>query len=123
MMSDALAEALLKKFLMNQDFTIPTPYLSIHGADPGKTGANELPYRRQPSTFKVQGLVAVNADRIEFQNLGDVDITHAGIWDSAEGGGFLCGTELHGRNRPVIEANAGDTLVLTPGEVVVKRLE
>lgn len=69
-----------------------TLYLSLHTADPGSTGANEVTgagYARQAITFgnPVSG-VAANTAALSYVNMPAAVITHLGLWDAPTGGNF-----------------------------------
>lgn len=78
----------------------PTDFVSLHSADPGDSGANELSgrsYVRQSiaglfSTPK-NGQLA-SSQEISFDNLARANVTHIGFWDSKIGGRFLKGQAL-----------------------------
>jgi len=66
---------------------ITTPYVSLHTADPGETGANEVTggsYARQSGSFgnAAAGAVA-NTAQVDFTGMPAVTITHVGIWSSS----------------------------------------
>ena len=66
---------------------VVTPYVSLHTADPGETGANEVTggsYARQSGAFgnAAAGAVA-NTASISFTGMPAVTITHVGIWSSS----------------------------------------
>lgn len=72
-----------------------TYYASLHSADPGTTGANELTggsYARQAVVFGAAsgGQVANNA-ALSWPNAGTTPVTHVGFWTAATGGTYLGG--------------------------------
>ncbi len=76
-------------------------WASIHTANPGKTGKNEVSgrtYARRPIT--------VNPSQQYFTDMPTVLISHFGIWDSATGGKFIKGHALD-RSKVV---GSGDTV-------------
>jgi hypothetical protein len=86
-----------------RDFTSPpNVYLSLHTADPGTTGADELPaaagYARQASTFDpAVGDTADTAAQVVFGPATGTpwaQVTYAGAWDALSGGNFLGGGVL-----------------------------
>ncbi len=97
-MSNYLETALGNAVLRNTTYTSPaTVYISLHTADPGETGANEITagaYARQTIAFDAP------TDGV-FPNTADVDvpvstsdhgtITHFGIWDASTAGNYLTG--------------------------------
>jgi len=71
-------------------------YVSLHTADPGDNGANELTgtgYARPAVTFGAASSgVASNSATATFSNSGGTawaEATHFGIWTLASGGSFL----------------------------------
>lgn len=80
-------------------------FVSMHTADPGNTGANEVStgggsaYARQAATF-----VEVGANPMVFENDGVIEypvaatvwgtLTHFGVWSLVAGGTFLGGYAL-----------------------------
>jgi hypothetical protein len=83
-----------------------TPYVSLHTADPGLTGASEhgatAAYARVAATPTTVMTRSVNvwsntAATIEFPQATanySAQITHFGIWDAATSGNFLGGAAL-----------------------------
>jgi hypothetical protein len=77
-----------------------TPYLSLHTADPGYTGASELTggsYARVNGgpKFKAAASRALDNDvEIQFTGLPACTVTHFGVWDAATNGNFLWGGQL-----------------------------
>jgi hypothetical protein len=78
-------------------FTPPTAvYVSLHTADPGETGANEVSgggYARQQVTFNAPVVGAqttmTNSALLRWDNMPAVTITHVGLWDAASAGNPL----------------------------------
>lgn len=76
-------------------------YMSLHTADPGTTGANEVtggnpPYARLAITWTagaVDGVYTGTLPRM-FDIPSGVTITHAGLWTAATGGTFLDANDL-----------------------------
>ena len=93
------------------------PWLGLHTADPGLTGAAEVTrgaYARQPAAFGpvANGAVA-NAEDVDFAGMPAVTLTHIGVWDSVAGGNLLYAAEI-----AVPKAtNAGDTFRVLLGDV------
>jgi len=105
-MSAALSQDFLKyNFTTNSVLTRPTAwYLSLHTADPGRTGANELTtgvdsaYARKAASWATSD---TEADGIyELKNSADINmnaagvgasysVTHVGVWTASSGGTFL----------------------------------
>lgn len=73
-----------------------TYYLSLHTADPGLTGANELSggsYARQAIIFAAaSGGAKASTDAQSFTGLsGPPTVTFFGIWSASTSGTFECG--------------------------------
>ena len=115
--SDYLANKILNKALRNADFSVVTPYVSAHTADPGGTGASEGvggSYARVAGTFDAPSSRATaNTDIIDFEGMPAATITHVGVWDAASGGNFLFGGPL----AVAKTTNAGDTFRLPSGDL------
>jgi len=66
---------------------VAVPYVSLHTADPGETGANEVTggaYARQSGAFGAAAAGAVaNTATIDFTTMPAVTVTHVGIWDDS----------------------------------------
>lgn len=75
-----------------------TPYVSLHTADPGLTGTNEVSggsYSRTAVTFSAASSGATaNTGAVTFSNMPSVTVTHVGIWDASTAGNFLYGDAL-----------------------------
>lgn len=89
---------LLDAVFNNGSFAVTTPYVSLHTADPGETGASEASggsYARQVGSFgaAAAGQVANDA-AISFTAMPAATITHVGIWDAVTGGNFIWGGAL-----------------------------
>ena len=85
--------------------TRPTAwYLSLHTADPGLTGANEVvvgtdaDYVRKAMTFAAAATLAkasnASATWTAASGATTYVVTHIGIWDAATAGNFLAGGQL-----------------------------
>ncbi len=77
-------------------------YVSLHTADPGETGANEVPgtlagyARKAHSNWNAaSGGSITNDGDITFATITDTTdsatITHVGVWTASSGGTFICG--------------------------------
>lgn len=95
------------------------PFVSLHTADPGETGASEVvggSYARQQADFAAAaGGATSNAAAVEFTGMPAVTVTHVGIWDAVTVGNFLWGGPLTTPRSP----SAGDTLRFLTGEIDV----
>lgn len=112
---------ILDHYLGGAAYTQPVPWISLHTADPGATGAGEVaggagPYARQSAAGKFAaaagGSKASNA-AIDFPGMPAVTVTHVGIWDAAAGN-FIEGAALAATK----VVNAGDTFRLTTPDLV-----
>lgn len=115
--STYLRNKLLDHHLGGAAYTQPVPWVSLHTADPGLTGASEAAVSRQNASGSFAaasgGSKASNAN-IDFASMPATTITHVGIWDASTSGNFLCGAPLAASK----VVNAGDTFRLTAGQVV-----
>jgi hypothetical protein len=103
----------------NTSFAVSAPYVSLHTADPGETGASEATggsYARQLGSFAAaaSGAVATDAD-INFTVMPAATITHVGVWDASSSGNFLWGGALTASKT----TNAGDTFKIASGSLTV----
>jgi hypothetical protein len=109
--STFMANAILDQYLKNG-----TPKVSLHTADPGLAGANEVAgggYARQAGTFGTAVAKATdNTNILAFTNMPAVTVTHVGIWDQVSSGNFLIGGPL---TTPKT-LNAGDTFEINVGD-------
>lgn len=117
-LSTFLRNALLDHYLGGSAYTQPTPKISLHTADPGITGANEVTggsYVRKLPTFSAaaSGSKASSAD-IDFTGMPACTVTHVGIWDATSAGNFLQGGALAASK----VVNVGDTFRLTQPNLV-----
>lgn len=95
--SDYLEAAVLNETLRNTDLgAVAQPYVALHSADPGDTGANELSgngYARQTATFSAPaGGQTSNSGTITFGPASGGDwaqATHVSIWDAESAGNCL----------------------------------
>lgn len=95
-------------------------HVSLHTADPGDQGANELTgpgYVRKVAVFSgaVDGM-ASNTAEVEFPRMPASIFNHAGIWDAPSGGHYLWGAWLG----QAYDVRAGDSFVIDPDILMVK---
>lgn len=106
-------------------------YVSLHSADPGKTGASELSgngYARVaiPAASGEWTSPTVNGSVDEIENVDPVAFaaatgsdwsaaTHFGIWDALTTGNFIRGAALASARTVLV----GDTLTFAAGELVL----
>lgn len=93
-LTQVLTHQLLNLVFRNQAYTAPTAwYVSLHTANPGESGTNEVTggsYARQSVTFNAAAALKVeNAALATFTSMPAVTITHAAVWDSLSGGTLL----------------------------------
>lgn len=95
------------------------PYISLHTADPGETGASEAAgggYARQQAAFAAAAAGATqNSAIIDFTGMPAATITHVGVWDALAAGNFLWGGALTAPKT----TNAGDTFRIAAGDLDV----
>jgi hypothetical protein len=118
--SDYYENKILDHMLRGTSFTPPsTVYVSLHTADPGETGDNEVTgggYSRKAVTFNApSGGSMTNAADVDFPNMPAATITHVGLWDAASAGNFLWGGALTASKT----TNAGDTFRIPAGQLTV----
>ena len=117
--SDYLENKILDKVLSNTDFTVTTVYVSLHTADPGETGGNEVSggsYARQSAAFgSASAGTASNSATLSFTDMPAATITHVGLWDASTAGNFLWGGALTASKT----TNAGDTFQIAAGDLDV----
>lgn len=124
-LSNYAKTALLNHLLRTAALTKPTTwYMSLHGADPGTTGANEVAsvggYERAAAPTgdanwtaptasggvqQITNLAAIGYPAATL-DWGAGPVTHAGFWDAATGGNFWLGGAL-GISRVVLAGNSG----------------
>ncbi len=116
------ANKLLDYLLRGVTFSANPVYVSLHTANPGTTGANEVAggtYARQISNAANWSAAASenssNVNSISYTGItAGTIITHIGIWDALSGGNFILGGSLTA-SRTVL---AAETDVFTPGVLV-----
>lgn len=118
-MSTFLANKILDAIYNAVSFSVTTPYISLHTATPGTTGASEATggsYSRKDGSAAfpsaASAAIASNAD-ITFTGMPAGTYTHVGVWDASTGGNFLRGGALTA-SRTLL---AGDTFTLTSGNI------
>jgi len=95
------------------------PYVSLHTADPGETGASEAAggsYARVQAAFGASsGGAVANTGNIDFAGMPSTTITHVGIWDALAAGNALWSGALAASK----VVNAGDTFRIPTGDLDV----
>lgn len=122
--SNYLEDKVLDHCLKGTAFTAPTNvYVSLHSADPGETGANEITagansYARQLATSSFAassgGSKVSNAD-LTWLDMPAVTVTHFAIWDALTTGNCLFVGAL-GASKTT---QAGDTFKILSGNLTV----
>lgn len=99
---------------------VTTPYVSLHTADPGETGASEATggsYARQAGSFGAAAAGEVsNTAIIDFTGMPSATITHVGIWSSSTAtasANFMWGGALTASK----STNSGDTFRIAVGDL------
>lgn len=94
------------------------PYVSLHTANPGLTGASEVTggsYARQQASFGAASAgAAANSGAVSFTGMPAAVITYIGLWDASSGGNFLWGGPITGTSKTV---NLGDTCRLEASDL------
>jgi hypothetical protein len=116
--STYLANALLDHVLRNTTYSRPaTVYMSLHTADPGLTGTNEVnggSYGRSATAFDAAASRATqNTDQETFSGMPSCTVSHIGVWDTSSTGNFLCGGAMSGSKT----YNAGDQAIINAGDL------
>lgn len=119
--SDYLENRLLDLVLNAVPFTPPAAlYVSLHTANPGETGANEVAsggYGRRLATFTNAAAGESETDAaVVFVNMPQVTVTHVGIWDALTGGNILLSDALVS----VKALSSGDSFEFDPGALEVR---
>lgn len=124
--SDYLSNKLLDHSLGKTSFTMPTTYISLHTADPGKTGANEVAggsYARQQVAGAgwnaASSQLSDNVSAINFTSMPACDVVAIGIWDALTTGNFLRGAWLSTVVKPFVCTDATNNLIRSPSHGVV----
>lgn len=81
------------------DLDADAPYASLHTADPGTTGADEVTggtpaYARKALTWSASSGGSKGASLVTFDVPASTDVTHFGLWSASSGGTFLGGAAL-----------------------------
>lgn len=89
MFTTTTANKILNKILKATDFTAPSGLvISLHTADPGDSGANEVTggsyVRQTPTLGTVADKACTNTAAITWTSMPACTVTHAGLWDAAD---------------------------------------
>jgi hypothetical protein len=121
--SSYLAQKLLEKTFLGQDFQVTEHWISLHTADPGATGLNEAsggPYARKALTSFTPVDDDGAAKRVRnapplFVQVAAGTYTHMGLWDAVSNGNFLGGGAL---SSPAT-VNDGDFVIIRENDLSV----
>jgi len=115
-LSTFASNAILNAVFNNTAFAVTTPYISLHTADPGDSGASEVTggsYARLAGSFgAAAGRAITNDSAILFTSMPAVTVTHLGVWDASTAGNFL----FRGTLTASQALNSGDSANLAIGE-------
>lgn len=93
-------------------------YASLHTADPGLTGTNEVmggSYGRKAIPYaSASGGSKANSSDIAWANMPAANIAYVGIWDAASSGHFLWALPLTASKTTA----SGDTFTIATGNLV-----
>jgi len=118
-LSTYLINELLDAVFNNGSFAVAVPWISLHTADPGITGADEATggsYGRQNASAAMAAAAsgAITSDvAVEFTLMPACTITHMGVYDAETSGNFLWGGALTASKT----VNAGDTFQFPIGDI------
>lgn len=88
-----ILDATLRHTTTGGGFPTADAYVSLHTADPGTTGANEVTggtYARQQAAFDAAGSgISLNSAIITFTLMPACTVAYFGIWDALAAGNFL----------------------------------
>jgi hypothetical protein len=118
--SDYYENKILDHMLRGTAFTPPTAvYVSLHSADPGETGANEISgggYARKQVTFNApSGGSMTNSNLLRWDNMPAVTVTHVALWDAPTAGNCL----WTGALTASVTVSAGASFEIGPGNLTV----
>jgi hypothetical protein len=117
--ADYAENRILDALFNNTALAVAQPYVSLHTADPGETGANEVvggSYARQAASFGAASAGQVQNDaNIDFSGMPPVTVVGFAIWDALSGGNCLWTGWLSTVVRAFVADDvAGDT-IRSPG--------
>lgn len=99
-LSTATANAILDALFNQGTLDDTAVWISLHTADPGDNGANEVSggsYARQNGTAAfaaASGKAVTNTAILLYETLPAVTVTHAGVWTAQTGGTWRWGSAL-----------------------------
>jgi hypothetical protein len=117
--SNYLEAKVLDAVFNNVSLAVATPYISLHTADPGETGASEVTggsYVRQAGSFAAASGGTITSDAaVNFTGMPAVTVTHVGVWDASTAGNFLWGGALAASQA----VGVGNTFSIASGDIDV----
>jgi hypothetical protein len=118
--SDYFENKILDHMLRGTAFTPPSAvYVSLHTADPGETGTNEVTgggYARQQVTFNAPSAGSMtNSNLLRWNSMPAVTVTHVGLWDAASAGNPL----WFGPLSSSVTLSAGSAFEIAAGSLTV----
>lgn len=121
--STSLKNSLIDAICNATAFSVATPYISLHTADPGGTGASEVTggsYARQLASFgTVASGSASNDANMDFTSMPACTVTHMGVWTLVSAGTWLWGGILTASK----VVNAGDTFRFAIGNLTLSDVD
>lgn len=120
MLSVLYANRVLNKVFQDTAVAL-SPWLTLHVADPGATGANELAGVTRQSiltsfTAPSANGQLMNTVAVVFNSLPTATVTHFGIWDAQTGGNFVQGGMLS----QTVNTSGAAAFLVTAGSLVLQ---
>jgi hypothetical protein len=110
---------LLDALLATGSYVAAASYVSLHTADPGETGADEVTggsYARQSCSWNAaSGGSADNSSALSFTGMPAATVSHFGVWDASSVGNFIVGGALSQSE----SVGAGQTVTVAAGALTV----
>ena len=117
--STSLKNSIIDAICNATAFSVATPYISLHTADPGGTGAAECTggsYARQLGSFGAAATGAASNDaNVDFVSMPACTVTYMGVWTAVTVGTWLWGGILTASK----VVNAGDTFRFAIGNLTL----
>lgn len=104
--------AYARDFVM--DLLLSQSWISIHSADPGLIGENEIPVLRLSGAALFNPVIAGTKSTKEllFRNCPETSVTYLGVWDAETGGNFIWAAKAKKQR----DMDEGDSLQVDAGE-------
>lgn len=113
-------DKILRAVLNAESFSVTTVYVSLHDADPGETGANEITggsYARQSAAFsQVSNDTWDNDADIDFTDMPSTTVNYVALWDAVSAGNCLWTGPASAMNDSV---GVGETYRINAGDLDV----